>query len=101
LNVAFQCHTCGYVRIYRDQNGRLRELFTKKPHEKNDCHFSEPFSCKDCGNLIYLDRKILSPTGREVPLNQGLDTYHFCQKKDRPATELRFLEKMKRGRVED
>jgi hypothetical protein len=87
------CKTCEYVWIYfgpkrRGKSGGLVPL-EKRTGNPHDCDFSEPYYC-NCGELIYQDRKILSPTGRRIPLNHGLDTYHYCDKQRSPD-EVRFL----------
>ena len=78
------CRVCRYVDCYfmlgrgADRNRRLYEVRTNEPH---NCDFSEPFSCKECGNLIYLDNKVLSPTGKMIPLNYEDLCYHFCDRR--------------------
>lgn len=91
------CRKCGVTRLcfddsQRGHNGNLipLEFESKQVHK---CDISDPFPCIHCDSPIYLDRKILSPTGRRIPLNLETGEYHLCTKKQRTAEELHFFNK--------
>jgi hypothetical protein len=91
------CRKCGITPITFDANQRNDkgvliplEAATKRLHE---CPISKPFKCSWCGQTIYLDKKILSPSGKRIPLNFQTEDYHNCTKKQRPASELRYFKK--------
>ena len=46
---AFQCHSCGYVRIYLDQSGRLREYSLTNHMKKMIAILANPFPAKTAG----------------------------------------------------
>jgi hypothetical protein len=94
---------CGITPIcfdtkQRNEKGILipLEVATKQLHQ---CPISKPFRCQWCGQTIYLNKKILSPSGKRIPLNFQSEDYHCCPKKQRPAAELRYFKK--RGLFED
>ena len=76
------CPLCGYMEVFfkpgiRDANG------FRIPHDRwgniHHCDFTIVFPCELCGDKVYLDKKVLSPTGRRIPLNYGSDDYHWCR----------------------
>jgi hypothetical protein len=87
--MTIMCERCLYVAIYfdpnqRGENGGLVPLEerTGLPHL---CDFSYPKPCKHCGRQVYTDRKIVSLSGKIIPLDYGEDTYHFCKERPRPV----------------
>jgi hypothetical protein len=67
------CRKCGIKRItfhdsQRRPNGGLIpiDFGTMEIHQ---CDLSYSFPCSKCDEQIYLDRKVLSPTGRRIPLD--------------------------------
>jgi hypothetical protein len=71
------CHRCGYVQVELKRSHGIRTLYEVRTGLPHNCDFGEPKYCK-CGSLIYFDNKILSPTGKMIPLNYDEDSYHFC-----------------------
>ena len=77
------CYGCRYTQVMVKQGQRdktknsIRILFEVRTGLPHDCDFSDPKYCK-CGSMIYFDNKILSATGRKIPLNYDQDTYHYC-----------------------
>ena len=71
------CQRCGYVQVVVRLGRGVRTLYEKRTGLPHNCDFSEKKQCQ-CGQLIYFDSKVLSPTGKMIPLNFQSDTYHFC-----------------------
>ena len=89
------CRKCGITRICFDdsQRGPTGNLIplcyeTKEIHS---CDLSETFPCSHCDEQIYLDRKVLSPTGKRISLNALDGKYHYCNRNERTAEELFFF----------
>jgi hypothetical protein len=76
------CERCRYVRIYFDQKQRNKNSvlipLEWRTGLKHDCLQSIPKYCP-CGILIYFDDKVLSATGKKIPLQYSDDCYHFCK----------------------
>lgn len=93
--ITILCRRCRIVRICFDdsQRGPAGNLIplcyeTKVIHR---CDLSETFPCQYCDEQIYLDRKVLSPSGKRIPLNALDGTYHYCTRKERTEEELSFF----------
>ena len=73
------CQRCRYVQVVvrLGRGDGSRTLFEKRTGLPHDCPHSEPKQCP-CGILIYFDNKVLSPTGKMIPLSYEDDCYHFC-----------------------
>jgi hypothetical protein len=89
------CEKCRYTWITFDpkregNNGRLVPI-EHRTGLIHDCSFNYPYYCH-CGKLIYTDQKVLSPTGKMIPLDYDLDTYHYCDKQG-SSGEVQFLKK--------
>jgi hypothetical protein len=76
------CNKCKIKRITfsgekRGPNGKLIPLNfgTLDIHK---CDQSESFPCKTCNEQIYLDNKVLSPTGKRIPLSSIDGRPHDC-----------------------
>lgn len=93
------CNKCGITPICFDPNKRNENGVFIPLGQIHPCPISKPFACTYCGKTIYLDKKILSPSGKRIPLDFQTEDYHNCPKKDRPAAELRYFKK--RGLFED
>jgi hypothetical protein len=72
------CDRCRYVQVEVKRGHGVRSLYETRTGLPHNCDFSEPKYCP-CGTLIYLDSKVLSPTGKMIPLNYSDDCYHFCK----------------------
>ena len=82
LEPIYICNKCKIKRIafdgsMRGPNGGLIPLDfgTIDVHK---CDISYSFPCKICDEQIYLDRKVLSPTGRRIPLSAIDGRPHEC-----------------------
>ena len=79
------CNKCQIKRItfdvsQRGPNGGLIPLDfgTMDVHK---CDISYSFPCQHCDEQIYLDRKVLSPSGRRIPLDVLDGRPHDCNEK--------------------
>ena len=77
------CRRCGYVRLCFDgtvgYNGKLvpKEYRTGLIHQ---CEISESFPCiRECGEILYYDRRVLLASGKRIALNQTDGKYHNCK----------------------
>jgi hypothetical protein len=91
------CRNCGITPICFDPNQRIEKgiliPLVVATHKLHKCPISKPFRCDWCGQTLYLDKKVLSPSGKRIPLDYNTETYHNCPKKERPASELRYFKK--------
>ena len=71
------CHRCRYVDVELKQGHGVRTVYEGRTCLAHDCDQSVPGHCP-CGTLIYFDNKVLSPSGKMIPLNYSDDCYHFC-----------------------
>jgi len=72
------CRICRYVdtEVRHDGNGN-RTLYETRTGNPHNCDYSTP-KCCPCGVLIFLDNKVLSLSGKMIPLEYESETYHFC-----------------------
>jgi Pyridine nucleotide-disulphide oxidoreductase len=73
------CRRCGYIRIYFLLGHALP--FEYRNNSIHYCEVSESHPCIYCEESVYLDRRVLSPTGKRIPLNVTDGKYHVCKGK--------------------
>ena len=74
------CHRCRYVDVELKQGHGIRNLYETRTGLPHNCDHSVPKYCPEpCNTLIYFDDKVLSATGKMIPLNYSDDCYHFCK----------------------
>ena len=80
------CRKCRITRICfdgsrRGPHGKLVPMNFHNPEQIHEYDQSYSFPCKNCNEQIYLDKKVLSPSGRRIPLSAIDGRPHDCTEK--------------------
>jgi hypothetical protein len=86
LSPVYICRKCRVKRITfdnsrRGKKGKLIPMEFTDPTRIHVCEQSLQFPCRRCGELIFLDEKVLSPLGKKIPLSAMDSKPHDCPTK--------------------